>query len=479
MNQVILQAFEWYLESDQNLWTTLTAQAQQLKVAGIDALWLPPAYKGSSGTSDTGYGVYDNYDLGEFDQKGTVRTKYGTKDEYLMLIQALHAEGILVYADVVLNHKMGADNTDTVMVFQVDDGDRMTLLTPDPFEIEAWTRFDFNGRQQTYSSFQWNKEHFTGTDYDNRTQRKGIFLFEGKKWDGDVDREHVNYDYLMGADIDYTHPQVLEETLNWGRWYITTTQVDGLRLDALKHIQFGFFKKWIAALREQQNLFVVGEYWSDDLRALHNYLNEESYSMSLFDVPLHYNLYRASSSDGNFDLSSIFDGTLVLNNPDYAVTFVDNHDTQPSQSLQSWVEEWFKPAAYALILLRHEGTPCIFYGDYYGIVHDQINPVRELDTLISIRKAKLFGQRYDYLDDPDLIGWTYTGDFEHPGSGFAVILSDKKQGEKRMFVGSENAHSIYRDSMGNINEPVLIDDDGIGIFKVLGGSLSVYEKTEN
>ena len=52
-------------------------------------LWLPPAYKGADGAEDSGYTVYDLYDLGEFDQKGSVRTKYGTKDEYVAAIKEL------------------------------------------------------------------------------------------------------------------------------------------------------------------------------------------------------------------------------------------------------------------------------------------------------------------------------------------------------------------------------------------------------
>lgn len=47
-----------------------------------------------------GYGVYDMFDLGEFDQKGSVRTKYGTKDEYVAAIQAAKEAGVRVYADV-------------------------------------------------------------------------------------------------------------------------------------------------------------------------------------------------------------------------------------------------------------------------------------------------------------------------------------------------------------------------------------------
>ena len=66
-------------------------------------------------------------------------------------------------------------------------------------------------------------------------------------------------------------------------------------------------------------------------------------------------------------MRTIFNNTLVAENPNSAVTFVDNHDTEPGQALQSWIDDWFKPLAYSLILLRKDGLPCVFYGDYYGI----------------------------------------------------------------------------------------------------------------
>lgn len=59
-------------------------------------------------------------------------------------------------------------------------------------------------------------------------------------------------------------------------------------------------------------------------------------------------------------MTTIFDGSLVASRPDLAITFVENHDTQRGQALESTVEEWFKPLAYGLILLRQEGKPCLF-----------------------------------------------------------------------------------------------------------------------
>ena len=81
MNGVMMQYFHWYSPDDGTLWDEVASKADELKKAGFTALWLPPAYKGAHGVKDVGYAVYDMYDLGEFDQKGSVRTKYGTRDQ--------------------------------------------------------------------------------------------------------------------------------------------------------------------------------------------------------------------------------------------------------------------------------------------------------------------------------------------------------------------------------------------------------------
>ena len=80
-NKTMFQFFDWYVNPENGLWNKLAADAEMLAALGITAVWLPPAYKGTKGKNSEGYDVYDIYDLGEFDQKGTVATKYGTKKE--------------------------------------------------------------------------------------------------------------------------------------------------------------------------------------------------------------------------------------------------------------------------------------------------------------------------------------------------------------------------------------------------------------
>ena len=92
-------------------------------------------------------------------------------------------------------------------------------------------------------------------------------------------------------------------------------------------------------------MFTVGEYWSADVSKLHRYITETDGEMSLFDVPLHYHL-EAASKDENYDLSKLFDGTLVKENPLKAGNFLwIIMILSQGQSLQSFVERWFKPAA--------------------------------------------------------------------------------------------------------------------------------------
>ena len=474
INGMVMQYFEWYLDCKQNLWNEITSKAEKLSKLGVTALWLPPAYKGIGGKDEVGYGVYDLYDLGEFNQKGTIKTKYGSKQEYIDCIVALNQAGIEAYADIVLNHKMGADKIQTIPAAKVDWGNH-NLTISNQEKVKVATKFTFPGRKHKYSDFEWNWTHFDGIDYNNETGEHAIFKFKDKDWCTRVDEEFGNFDYLMGADMDFKNLEVIEECIKWGKWYVETTGIDGFRLDAVKHIDSDFYKNWIKTMRKEckQELFAVGEYWTGDVAKLHRYITETEGEISLFDVPLHYNLANASK-DPNYNLSTIFDHTLVKENPSKAVTFVDNHDTQPGQSLQSFVESWFKQAAYCLILLRQDGYPCVFYGDFYGILNNEIPPVSNLETLMLLRKEKAYGKQHDYLDNPNYIGWTLEGDENHTSSGLAVVISNLEDGEKRMYIGKNHEGEKYIDSLSNCEDEVIIDEEGYGNFKVKGKSASVW-----
>lgn len=477
-NQTLMQYFEWYLPDDGQHWNRLAEDAPNLVAKGIRKVWMPPAFKGT-GSNDVGYGVYDLFDLGEFDQKGTVRTKYGLKEEYLRAIEALSQNGIEAIADVVLNHKAAADYKERFTVVEVDPNDRNVEIS-EPFEIEAWMHFAFPGRKKAYNDFEWHWYHFTGTDYDAKNNKSGIFLIQGdnKGWADDelVDNENGNYDYLMYADIDFKHPEVIQNLYDWAHWFIESTGVHGFRLDAVKHIDSFFMKNFIRDITEKygDDFYVFGEFWNSDEKANNDYLENIDYRFDLVDVKLHHNLFDASKSGADYDLRTIFDQTLAKNHPESAVTFVDNHDTQRGQALESTVEEWFKPAAYALILLREAGLPCVFYGDYYGISGEfaQESFQEVLDKLLDIRLNLAYGEQIDYLDDANCIGWTRQG--KDDGQPIAVLINNDQATSKSMLVGTEWAGREFSDYLGNSSQIVTIDDQGWGEFPVEEKSVSVW-----
>ena len=480
-NGVMMQYFHWYIPDDGSLWGQVTDRAGDLAAAGITALWLPPAYKGIGGKSDVGYGVYDMYDLGEFDQKGSVRTKYGTRPQYLTAVASLKTAGIQVYADTVLNHRMGADTAELFDATPYPRNDRLNPKGPQ-HRISAYTGFTFPGRKGLYSSFPWTWKHFDAVDYDdfNPGERDTVYLLEGKRFDDDVSLEFGNYAYLMGCDIDFQDSEVRQEVANWAKWYLDTTGVDGFRLDAIKHIAAWFFPEWHDILEKYagRGLFMVGEYWANNLAALLWYIDDVGGRMTVFDVPLHFNFQQAGLSGNSYDLRRILDGTVMQARPTHAVTFVDNHDSQPLQALESTVEPWFKPLAYALILLRGEGYPCIFYPDYYGAEYDDKGyhislPAHRflIDTFLKARKNNAYGPQIDYFDHPNTVGWTRLGDSRHP-KALAVLMSNGLDGYKWMRV--DRPHAAFTDMTGHETQPVLTNGDGWGEFRCPGGKVSVW-----
>jgi len=113
-DDVMMQAFYWDVPVKKELkdgfwWDNLTDKAESLAAAGITAIWVPPPSKGNFGINDMGYGVYDHYDLGNYEQKGTIETRFGSRAELEAMLKKMHENNIAVYADIVLNHIFGGE----------------------------------------------------------------------------------------------------------------------------------------------------------------------------------------------------------------------------------------------------------------------------------------------------------------------------------------------------------------------------------
>ncbi|MCA1614228.1 MAG: alpha-amylase, partial [Acidobacteria bacterium] len=108
-DDTMMQAFYWDVPTDSaanngSWWLNLRGKSAELRRAGVTGVWTPPPSKGNFGIFDMGYGVFDHFDLGNYPVKGTTETRFGSRAELEAMIAAMHAEGVEVYSDVVLNH---------------------------------------------------------------------------------------------------------------------------------------------------------------------------------------------------------------------------------------------------------------------------------------------------------------------------------------------------------------------------------------
>ncbi|ETW83039.1 glycoside hydrolase family 13 protein [Heterobasidion irregulare TC 32-1] len=496
-NSLMIQFFTWdTLHPNMSWWAHFEQEVPNLADLGVTQVWLPPPNKATHQLGQ-GYDAYDLWDLGEFEQKGSVSTRWGTKQELLRAISVAKANGIDVMIDAVLNHKLGADRVETFLAVRVDSDNRLKDLGP-VTEINGWTAFDFPGRAGKYSSMRWNHEHFTaGLDWDDRSRTQGIYRIAGdsnKKWSPNVDKEFGNYDYLLGVDIDHRHPDVRKDLVNWADWVLGTTGATGFRLDAIKHMDRRFLSDWIRRVRQgpkRSRAFIVGEYWSGNVKLILSYIRAFKGQLAFFDVPLHSNFHEASQRGPKYDLRRILDASVLKARPGDAVIF------QIGQTLQSWVcqaicvqfyalnplqvDSNFKLQAYALILLRGEGHPCVFYGDLYPNheCYDE-HTARGLRVLMRIRKQFAHGSLREYLHHPNCIGFVRTGDPEH-GGGCVVVISNARPEARtndhshliRMNVGPHHTSTAYVGAFAPFAR-VDITKDGWGFFSCQPGSIQVW-----
>lgn len=490
-NQTMFQFFHWFYPLESSLWKHAASEAERLAELGISAVWLPSACKGNDGEKSMGYDIYDLYDLGEFDQKGSVNTRFGSKEEYVQAIRRFHDCGIQVYADIVLNHKAGGDELEEITVHKVNPENRKEVIS-DPYQIKAYTKFFFPGRKDQYSAFKWDFHCFSGVDWDAEREEKGVFKIlneYGADWEELLGDEKGNFDYLMFADTEFRNPAVREELIRWGLWYVQQTEVDGFRLDAVKHMTPSFFQEWLTALREKTNkeLFAVGEYAST-IEWLEKFQEITQGCMSLFDFPLHHRLGRAATRRKRYDLRHLLNKTFTEVDPVHSVTFVDNHDTQAYREETSEVKRWFRPHAYALILLRESGYPCVFYPDLYGYTHYQkredgrsrkinIKPCPHLETLLFARRRYAYGAQHDFFSRPDVIGWTREGEDDMPESGCAVLFCNGDETSLDMTMGERHANRNFRELTGSYEHQITLDDSGKAVFPVRGKSIAVWVPT--
>ena len=316
---VMLQGFSWdsYNESQ---WKVLEKQADDLK-GYIDLVWLPQSGKCMETTQVMGYMPYYYFNQ---------NSSFGSEAELRSLITKFKAAGIGAIADVVVNHR----NT------------------------EGWYKFP----AETYKGVTYQMQptdickNDDGGETATQAAKDGVSLSqnndEGTDWKGcrDIDHKSENVQKVIKAYLKY-----LKDDLGY----------TGFRYDMVK----GFDGSHVADYNDATGVeYSVGEYW-DGNDKIESWINRTNKKSAAFDFQFRYNVRDAVNGAANGKVTKSSDWSKLNSNDNlmhdanyrrYAVTFVENHDTQ-YRSAEEQNDPLRKDTIAAnAYLLAMPGTPCIF-----------------------------------------------------------------------------------------------------------------------
>ena len=347
---VMLQAFYWD-SFDDTQWSVLEGQADQL-AGTFDLVWLPQS--GNCGGSSMGYDDlywFNNYN-----------SSFGTEDQLRSLISTFKAKGIKTIADVVINHRKNVSNW-------VDfPKETYKGVTYEMVSTDICANDD-GGKTKT-----WATQNGYSLSANNDT---------GEGWDGmrDLDHKSENVQTIVKAYLDF-----LKNDLGYA----------GFRYDMVKGYSASYTGIYNASSKPE---FSVGECW-DGTNTIKNWINGtkggDQIQSAAFDFQFRYVVRNAMNKQNYSQLGTQNDGNwpLVSTSTEsgkyrrYAVTFVENHDTERRSNAAQ--DPLLKDTLAAnAFMLAMPGTPCVF------MKHWQAYPA-QIKAMVAARKLAGITNESDY-----------------------------------------------------------------------------------
>lgn len=425
-SRVMMQAFYWDVEPRFEWWTNLTEKVPGWADAGIDRLWIPVATKGQSGGYSMGYDVSDYYDFGNYEQHGTVETRFGSREELETFISTAHDNDVEVIADIVINHNSGGG------------------LEYNPYrEKETYTLFD--------------EEHGNASGMFNRNYED---FYPNSVSDYDPGS-------LFYAETNLDHNR--ERVQNWlwkdensvAKYYKNVMGFDGWRFDYVLGFEPWVVKAWL----DEVGGFSVAELWDGRASVLENYVEETG--SGAFDFAAFYKLEE--SLDRFEDLTNLTGEMLWQTYPEKSITFTANHDTEKDSNEDNNIERSNKMKAYSFIL-THPGYPSVFYLDYEDEEFKE-----EIQNLISIHNSLATGELEVLHVDNDEYVMKRSGTGTNPGLILYISISNST---KRRTVSSNWNNVTLMDYSGNTTYNPTSDENGMVQIEVPANGYAIYSITK-
>ncbi len=398
-SKVVLQGFWWdyWNNNYQNAWANyLTELAPRLKTLGVDAVWIPPTTK--SANTGNGYSPFDHYDLGDKYQKGFTGTRVGNKDQLLRMVAVLHANGIEVIQDIVLNHTDGAGSADGS---GGQDPAAWEDYTTSKYKNFRYVSYSTTATAETAANY-WARSGRWAKNWPNFHPNAGANSYTGD-WNAPFfgpDNSYESGGYGQSSNATGYNPvqsanYMRDKGRQWIIWYKKQVGFDGVRLDAVKHFPDYVTEDYLYNLQSNASwanggagMYAVGE-WVGSAGQMDSWCNNVQNRAGTFDFSLRNGLYSIVSGGGNFDIGTLptyqqgnrvqFQGGQYVHR---TVPFVNNHDTfRPQVSGTGDYTGWnggselaphidpFDPrlsAAYAAAM-SFDGSPQLFFEDVYNL----------------------------------------------------------------------------------------------------------------
>ena len=382
---VMLQGFYWDSFKDTR-WVLLEQQANDL-AASFDLIWIPQS--GNCGSQSMGYD-----DLWWFND---YNSSFGNEAQLRSMIQTFKAVGLGTIADVVINHRRNLSNW-------VD------------FPKESWNGEEYEmvstdicANDDGGATKKWATSNGYSVSGNNDT---------GEGWDGmrDLDHKSENVQRIVKAYLSFL---------------LNDLGYTGFRYDMVKGYSASYTKLYNEDSKPQ---FSVGECW-DSSNTIRKWIDGTEKTSAAFDFQFRYTV-RNACNNGNWQrLSQQNEGNwpLVSSNfssggyRQYAVTFVENHDTEKrSNAAQDPLKK--DTLAANAYMIAMPGTPCVFL-KHWQAYREEIKAMIAARKLAGITNMSAYesvanNTKY-YANSIDGKLLVVVGDEKQvaPGDGWTKILS--------------------------------------------------------
>lgn len=392
-----------------------------IRQTGATAIWPTPLLEDNEAAwSYHGYACSDYYHIDP---------RYGSNEQYRLMVQTAHQKGLKIIMDMVPNH-CGAGH------WWMQD-----------LPYKDWVN-QFPTFTNTCNAFSANYD-VNASAYDRELSNRGWF------------------DTPM-PDMNLDNEDLLKYFQQWAIWWVEYADLDGLRVDTYPYIGKHASALWTKAIRDEYpNLNIVGECWTRPASAVaywqsgtKNYDGYDSGLPSVMDFPVEEAIRQALENDGNYwggGMTKVYDAVAMdylYADVNQLLLFVGNHDMDRFADVVKDNDLRRVRLGHTLVATLR-GIPQIFAGDEYGMRSSDMSqghstlrmPLPKADTLPEVQR-----QLYDYVSriyrwrqTERLIHTGKTMHFLDRGNTYAFFRYDE-QGAVFVFVnGTEQTKTIPTD----------------------------------